>query len=158
METTTETLPTTATPVVTTPEPTPATVTVAIDTTKTTATVPARKSQKGKWGKVGAPPKTIKYPRGAFTIKQLVALNPGVCELTLRNTVTNTVRGFKLVDGVKVEVPVTLVKLPKNAVKETVGRPNFRFMSKAAFDANQNNLKKAVKPVNPTTPATPTAA
>ena len=46
-----------------------------------------RKSLKGEWGKVGAPPKEVKYPRGAFTITQLVALNPGVCELTLRNRV-----------------------------------------------------------------------
>ncbi len=118
---------------------------------------PSRKSQKGKWGKVGAPPKLIKYPRGAFTITQLVALNPEVCELTLRNTVTNNVRGFKIVKTangpVKVEVPVTLVKLPKNADKETVGRPNFRFMSKAAFDANQKNLK--AKPVK--TPVAPVA-
>ena len=116
---------------------------------------PARKSQKGTWGKVGAPPKLIKYPRGSFTISQLVALNPGVCELTLRNTVTNNVRGYKVVKTstgpVSVAVPVTLVKLPKNAEKETVGRPNFRFMSKAAFDANQKNLKaKVVKtPVAP---------
>lgn len=111
--------------------------------------VKTRKSQKGEWGKVGAPPKVIKYPRGSFTINDLVTLNPSVCELTLRNTVTNNVRGFKVVNGKNVLVPVTFVKLPKNVSKETVGRPNFRFMSKAAFDANQNNLaaKKAVKNV-----------
>jgi hypothetical protein len=130
--------------------PTPTTVEPVVATAK-----PARKSQKGKWGKVGAPPKAIKYPRGSYTIKQLVELNPQVCELTLRNTVTNAVRGFKMVDGAKVNVEVTIVKLPKNASKETVGRPNFRFISKAAFDANQKNLKtKAVKP----TPAADVAA
>jgi hypothetical protein len=111
---------------------------------------PVRKSQKGKWGKVGAPPKPIKYPRGSYTIAQLVALNPQVCELTLRNTVTNAVRGFKMVNKQKVEIPVTIVRLPKNAVKETVGRPNYRFISKAAFDANQKNIKpRAVKPTAP---------
>lgn len=110
-----------------------------------TTTTPARESQKGKWGKVGAPPKPIKYPRGAYTIKQLVELNPHVCELTLRNTVTNAVRGYKMVNGQKVEVPVTIVKLPKNFEKDTVGRPNFRFMSKAQFEANQKIKKGKVK-------------
>jgi hypothetical protein len=126
----------------------------------TAATVkPARKSQKGEWGKVGAPPKTVKYPRGAFTITQLVALNSDVCELTLRNRTIDSARGFKivkkLVDGKKVEtkvsVPQTLVRLDKNIEKETVGRPNFRYMSKAAFDANQKNLKAT--PKNVTIPA-----
>ena len=147
MENVTNTTPETTTPVAVTPTPTPAPaadITVAEEK-------PARKSLKGKWGKVGAPPKPIKYPRGAFTITQLVALNPQVCELTLRNTVTNNVRGYKMVDGKKIEIPVTLVKLPKNAEKTTVGRPNFRFMSKAAFEANQKNLKK-------TTVTAPTAA
>lgn len=116
------------------------------------AAVPVRKSQKGKWGKVGAPPKPIKYPRGAYTISQLVALNPQVCELTLRNTVTNAVRGYKMVKGVKVEVPVTIVKLPKNFTKETVGRPNYRFMSKAAYDSTQANLRaRKTAPVVPVT-------
>lgn len=105
---------------------------------------PERTSQKGTWGKVGAPPKTIKHPRGAFTINQLKELNKGqICELTLRNTVTNGVRGYKLVNGKKVSVPVTYVRLPKNFEKDTVGRPNFRFMTKAAFEAAQN--KKATK-------------
>jgi hypothetical protein len=123
------------------------------------AAKPARKSLKGEWGKVGAPPKTVKYPRGAFTITQLTALNPTVCELTLRNRTIDSSRGFKivkkLVDGKKVEtkvsVPQTLVRLDKNAEKETVGRPNFRYMSKAAFDANRKNLEAT--PKNVTTPA-----
>jgi hypothetical protein len=128
---------------------------VAVTPPPATATVvatPVRKSQKGKWGKVGAPPKPIKYPRGAYTIAQLVALNPQVCELTLRNTVTNAVRGYKMVKDVQVPVPVTIVKLPKNFTKETVGRPNFRFMSKAAYDSTQANLRaRKTLPVVPVT-------
>jgi hypothetical protein len=124
-------------------------------------TTTTHKSQKGKWGKVGAPPKPIKYPRGAFTITQLVALNPGVCELTLRNRVIDASRGFKIIKktvaGKKVEtrIPVeqTLVRLDKNAEKESVGRPNFRYMSKAAFDANKKNLKKTPKNVTTPSPA-----
>jgi hypothetical protein len=120
-----------------------------------------RKSLKGSWGKVGAPPKDIKYPRGSFTIGELLPLNPGVCELTLRNRVIDSVRGYKVVkkvvDGKKTEtqvsVPVTLVRLDKNATKETVGRPNFRYMSKAAFDANKKNIKKTPKNVTTPSPA-----
>lgn len=123
--------------------------------------IPERKSQKGKWGKVGAPPKPIKYPRGSFTINQLVALNPGVCELTLRNRVIDAARGFKLVtkivDGkkVKTQVPVeqTLVRLDKNAEKETVGRPNFRYMSKAAYEATQKSIGKTRAPKNIVAPS-----
>ncbi len=131
------------------------------------ATASNRKSQKGKWGKVGAPPKDIKYPRGAFTINQLIPLNPEVCELTLRNRVIDSARGFKvvvkMVDGKKtktqIPVPQTLVRLDKNAEKETVGRPNFRYMSKAAFEASQKNLatKRTPKNIVAPSPATPVA-
>jgi hypothetical protein len=126
-----------------------------------TETKPERKSMKGKWGKVGAPPKPIKYPRGSFTIAALHALNPEVCELTLRNRVIDSTRGYKvvtkIVDGkrVKTQVPVpqTLVRLDKNSEKDTVGRPNFRYMSKAAYEANQKNLVKTRTPKNIVAPA-----
>lgn len=144
------------------------TVTVPVtDVTPVTSTVPAvstaiaHKSQKGKWGKVGAPPKPIKYPRGSFTINQLVALNTGVCELTLRNRVIDASRGYKVVtktvEGKKVKtnvpVPQTLIRLPKNLEKETVGRPNFRYMSKAAYDASKKSLGKARIPKNIVAPS-----
>lgn len=126
----------------------------------------ARKSQKGEWGKVGAPPKAIKYPRGAFTVTQLVTLNPTVCELTLRNRTIDAARGYKIVtktvNGVKekvqVPVPQTLVRLEKNASKEGVGRPNFRYMSKAAYDANRKPATKIPKNIIAPSPATPVAA
>jgi enoyl-[acyl-carrier-protein] reductase (NADH) len=112
---------------------------------------PARKSRKGYWGKVGAPPKDIKFPRGSYTVKELKAANPEICDLTLRNYVTAHTCGYrdvkKLVEGKKVTVrlpvEVTIVKLAKNAVKDTVGRPNYRYMSKAAFEASAKSLAKA---------------
>ena len=146
-------------------------VTITTVTPEATTTmkpaVKARKSWKGAWGKVGARPKDIKFPRGSYTIKELVAhqgLNekgkPAICELTLRNYVTNAVRGFRIVkkkvDGkkvsTKVTVPVTIVQLPKNLEKDTVGRPNFRFMSKAAYEAVKKNGTLKKTPANVTTP------
>ena len=145
------------------------TVTPEATTTPVAPVTPKRKSKKGTWGKVGAPPKDLKFPRGAYTIRELVALQgtyvnkkgetvPNVCELTIRNYVTAHVCGYrevkKVVDGKKtvtrLPVPVTIVQLPKNAEKDTVGRPNYRYMSKAAFEANQKNLKKT--PAAVTTP------
>jgi hypothetical protein len=39
-------------------------------------------------GKIGAPKKTISFPtENEFTIKQFQQVNPGICELTLRNRV-----------------------------------------------------------------------
>jgi hypothetical protein len=146
------------------------TVTVTTVTPEATTTIkPAvkAKSWKGKWGKVGARPKDIKFPRGSYTIKELVAFQgvnakgkPAICELTLRNYVTNTVHGFRIVkkkvDGktvsAKVAVPMTIVQLPKNLEKDTVGRPNFRFMSKAAYDAVKKNGTIKKTPTNVTTP------
>ncbi len=128
-----------------------------------TATVvkATRKSWKGKWGKVGARPKDVKWPRGAFTVLQLVALNPDVCELTLRNRVIDSARGYKIVnkmvDGkkvkTKVSIPQTLVRMEKNATRESVGRPSFRYMSKAAFEANQKNAARNRTPKNIVAPS-----
>ena len=159
------------------------TITVANATSESTIPVPAnikvkpvRKSKKGTWGKVGAPPKEIKFPRGSYTIKELIAFQgtyvndkgdtvPNICDLTLRNYVTAAVRGYKIVKSKdangktvsrKVEVPVTIVRLPKNVEKDTVGRPNFRFMSKAAFEATRKNTVNVGKKVKVTAPA-PTA-
>lgn len=102
----------------------------------TPATVSSRKSQKGKWGLVGAPPKEIKYPRGSFTIKEVAQLNPTICELTIRKRIDLALTG---------KATPALVKLAKNLETGTVGRPGFRFMSKAAFEANQKNLKTGAK-------------
>ena len=77
-------------------------------------------SQKGKWGHVGAPPKTVKYPRSRFTVERAVALNSGVCELTIRKRIKADVKA-----GTLVTLPV--IKQPKKAV----GRPKFCFQLKA---------------------------
>ena len=42
-----------------------------------------RESLKGKWNKIGAPPKKVHWPYGKFTREQLFARNPDQCELTL---------------------------------------------------------------------------
>jgi len=110
-----------------------------------TLTVPARKSLRGKWGKAGAPPKAVKYPRGGFTIGMAIALNPHVCPLTIRTNVDKSIAGK------------TLVKLSDTTETGKVGRPSFRYMTKAAYDATRNaakNLKvrKVATPVVATTP------
>jgi len=79
----------------------------------------------------GAPPKLIKFPRGAFTIAEVVELNPHVCELSVRNRV-NTGLASK-----------TLIRLAENLETEQVGRPSFRFMTKAASAASRSARKSA---------------
>lgn len=91
------------------------------------------KSQKGKWGHVGAPPKTVKYPRTKFTVERAVALNVGVCELTIRKRIKADVKA-----GTLAVLPV--IKQPKKAV----GRPQFCFQLKAFV-----GTVKAVKVTKP---------
>jgi hypothetical protein len=91
------------------------------------------KSQKGKWGHVGAPPKTVKFPTRPFTMEVAYKLNKcadgGPCKLTVRKRVTAAVVGFYVSNKVKVTVPKTLTKgepIPQPNGK--VGRPKFRFV------------------------------
>lgn len=91
-------------------------------------------SLRGKWGKVGAPPKSIKFPRGAFTIAAVVALNPNVCELTVRT---------KIEKGVASK---SLVRLAENLETKRVGRPSFRYMTKAQNMANKKSRSRAKAP------------
>lgn len=74
------------------------------------------KSLKGKWGNVGAPPKAIKLPTVAFTVARAIALNPNVCELTVRKYVAKCLKAGVLKKGEPIPQP-----------KGGVGRPKFRF-------------------------------
>jgi len=89
------------------------------------------KSQKGKWGHVGAPPKNVKYPRTRFTVERAVVLNEGVCELTIRKRIKADVKAGKL---------VTLPVIPQAG--GAVGRPKFAFQLKELATKN--------KPAKPT--------
>ena len=105
-------------------------------------------SQKGKWGKVGAPPKAIKYPKTKFTVARLVESNANVCELTIRTRIKNDVAAGVL-------VKVGDVKQPKSGV----GRPKASFILKelaanlAPVVAKTKKVKKvkAEKTVAPVT-------
>ena len=129
-------------------------------TVTATATV-AKKSQKGKWGHVGAPPKTVKLPRGNFTMHKVYELNPTVCKLTCRKDVLSRVEGFRFTgtgkDKRKVKVPVTLELtglVPQPDGK--VGRPSFKFGPKVA---NAKPVAKAKSvPVANVTATAPAAA
>ena len=83
-------------------------------------------SQKGKWGHVGAPPKNVKYPRTRFTVERAVALNEGVCELTIRKRIKADVKAGKL---------VTLPVIPQAG--GAVGRPKFAFQLKELATKNK---------------------
>ena len=113
-----------------------------------------RRSLKGKWGKVGAPPKATRFPRGAFTMESLFNMNKNQCELSLRNKVDD-----KLADG-----SLIALKARKQAGGK-VGRPKAVFVLKDNYD-NAKHDKADVKPkatktrtvitVSPT-PVAPTA-
>jgi hypothetical protein len=106
------------------------------------------KSQKGKWGHVGAPPKTVKYPRSRFTVERAVALNSGVCELTIRKRIKADVKA-----GTLVTLPV--IKQPKKAV----GRPKFCFQLKALVGkAKPVKLTKTPRVTKPKTATVVTVA
>jgi hypothetical protein len=82
----------------------------------------------------------VKFPKGAFTVNDLFALNkavsPKFCELTARNHITRN-----LADG-------KLVKLKDKLKTGTVGAPALKYQLKAAYEYNLNRrAKKAVKPL-----------
>ena len=66
--------------------------------------------------KVGRPAATLKYPRGVFTLNQLVDLNPGVCRLTCIKHVASELDSKFL----------TLLKEPVRTGK--VGKPALRYI------------------------------
>jgi len=75
----------------------------------------------------GRPPKTVKFPsQGSFTVNQAIKLNSGkTCGLTVRKQINTGV------------ATGNLVKLAENLALEGAGRPAFRFMTKARYEANQ---------------------
>jgi len=114
-------------------------------TTRKNSKKNVRRSMKGKWGKVGAPPKTTKFPKTPFTIAALKKRNTNQCELSLRNKVDAMLDDGSL-------IPIT----PKKQANGGVGRPAPRYILKENFDASKH--EKAERPVKTgKRPATVTA-
>ena len=92
-----------------------------------------RRSLKGKWGIVGAPPKKVSWPRGAFVMATLFARNSkggnAQCELSLRNKVDE-----KLADG------SLLALKPKKQAGGKVGRPKSVFVLKEHYMPSKHEL------------------
>ena len=83
----------------------------------------SRRSQKGKWGHIGAPPKNTRWPKRPFTMATLFARNSHQCELSLRNKVEAGVN-----DGSILELK------SKKQPHGNVGRPKSVFVLKANYD------------------------
>lgn len=140
--------------------------------TRKNRTPRARKSLKGVWGHKGAPPKPVRWPKGAFTYERLFALNVDTtgkdpkksCELTCRTKVSNSL--INLPDGTT-RADGTIYQLTsKKQPHGKVGRPIDVFVLKENFDQATMPLKpaKGTKPlkvkvtVTPPTPTTPAVA
>jgi hypothetical protein len=105
-----------------------------------------RKSLKGKWGKVGAPPKKVKFPTRPFTMKQLFARNPGPCELTIRDRVESLINAG------------TITQLdPRKQPKKGVGRPSDLFVLTEHLNGRTPLVKSTVQVVSTPAPVTPEA-
>lgn len=95
-----------------------------------------QKSMKGKWGKVGAPPKTTKFPKGVFTIESIHNRNKNQCKLSIRK---------------KVEAAVdagTLVRLKtRKQAHGAVGRPSAAYILKENFDSSKHEKGSAPAPL-----------
>ena len=91
--------------------------------------------------RLGRKPAVIKYPKGAFTVEQLFALNSKIdgkgnvkCELTARNHIARGLANGKL------------VKLAEKVATGKAGAPAFKFQLKAAADYNAiRRANKAAK-------------
>lgn len=124
-----------------------------------TRTPRARKSMKGVWGKKGAPPKDIRWPKGPFDYQRLFKLNVNPadpkkpCELTLR---TKTLDGrINLPDGSTNADGILYQLTSKKHAKGKVGRPIDMFVLKADYDPATMTLKGDVAtPVRVTVKAT----
>jgi hypothetical protein len=89
----------------------------------------SRRSQKGKWGHIGAPPKTTRWPSRPFTMATLFSRNSHQCELSLRNKVEAGVKAGEI-----------LALQPKKQAGGAVGRPKSVFVLKANYDKNTMTL------------------
>lgn len=93
---------------------------------------------------VGAPEKTVKFPRGQFTVKEAAELNKGnPCKLTVIGRINKLVASGEI------------VKLKEPLKTKTAGRPSFVFMTKAAYDAAQARKKAAKAGTVVVTPISP---
>lgn len=95
--------------------------------TKNTTSKKNRRSMKGKWGKVGAPPKATSYPRGSFTMATLFGRNKNQCELSIRNKVDAMLAAGELVQ----------LKSRRQA-HGGVGRPKAVFVLKINLDRTKH--------------------
>jgi hypothetical protein len=115
-------------------------------TTASVKSTKGRRSMKGKWGKVGAPPKSTFFPRGTFTMESLFNQNKNQCELSLRTKVDD-----KIADG-------SLIALkPKKQAGGKVGRPKSVFVLKENFDSTKHEVAppKAARKVKSVVVETP---
>jgi hypothetical protein len=119
-----------------------------------------RKSLKGEWGHIGAPPKKTRWPSRPFTMATLFARNDNQCQLSLRTKVTKGVKAGEIVE-------LKAKKQPHGAV----GRPSSVFVLKANYDSKTMTLadkpaktpkarkaKVTAAPVAVVSPAAPVAA
>ena len=88
-----------------------------------------RRSMKGKWGHVGAPPKKTSWPNRQFTMATLFSRNKNQCELSLRNKVDAGVANGTI-----------LALLPKKQPGGAVGRPKSVFVLKQCFVPSKMEL------------------
>jgi hypothetical protein len=136
--------------------------------TRKNRTPRARKSLKGVWGHKGAPPKDVRWPKGAFTYERLFALNVDPtgkdpkksCELTCRTKVAEGL--INLPNGTTNATGTIYQLVSKKQPHGKVGRPIDIFVLKENYDPATMPLKPAkgtAKPVKvtvtPPTPATP---
>jgi hypothetical protein len=104
-----------------------------------------RKSLKGSWGKIGAPPKPVNWPSDAFTMATLFSRNTKQCELSLRTKVADGVAGGSI-------LPLMTKKQPGGAV----GRPKSVFVLKKHFVSSKHELSpKTISRLNRTVSVTP---
>lgn len=88
---------------------------------------------------VGRPSAELKYPRGAFTVKDLFELNKGTVkwELTVRQHVEKQVESH------------FLTKLENTVQTGKPGRPNFKYIRTSVWKGVQDRKNKEVTVVNP---------
>ena len=125
-----------------------------------------RPSLKGKWNKVGAPPKKTRWPGRPFTMDRLFELNAKgankQCELSLRNKVSD---GLINPPAPKPANPHGFLYMlaDKKQKGGSVGRPKSQFVLKVKFDASRMTLRPStevavtptVAPVTPPRPVLP---
>jgi hypothetical protein len=90
--------------------------------TNTNNITETRRSFKGKWGKVGAPPKSFIIPKGKFTMKEIFAANADSCELTIRTKVNAMLESGKLAPGKPVPQPNNSVGRPQTTFRRVYGK------------------------------------